>query len=319
MISNDLGEGVSLADNKLAQLCSCNASEMTDECICFQHENLAERLNSYFDNGYELVISDIPGFGVGALDHVYHGMSEEYPGCFELAPFTVITEPMVVDKLRSGQGGDLGCILDAQLQEAELIVLNKTDLISREQAEADRKWLLEHYPEAAVIAISALNNEGLEELALALKEGKASLRMPDLVYDEEEMDAAMDSISEYYIQYYAVVCCNDFDGTGYLVELADQIRDKILAAGKDIPHLKLLAWEAEGDFGKVDLLGTDREINVTRRFAERCTDIAVILNTSAACPPDKLDEIITGTVTEVSDKYQLELMIHKKEFFGLGE
>ena len=37
--------------------------------------------------------SDIPGFGVGALEHVYHGLSEEYPGEFEFAPFTVLIEP----------------------------------------------------------------------------------------------------------------------------------------------------------------------------------------------------------------------------------
>ena len=60
MISNDLGHGVNLADNRLANLCGCNASEMTEECICYQNENLADRLNAYYDDGCELVISDIP-------------------------------------------------------------------------------------------------------------------------------------------------------------------------------------------------------------------------------------------------------------------
>ena len=55
MISNDLG-GNGLADNKLAQLRQCNASELTGECICYQTENLVERLNSLFDGGCELVM-----------------------------------------------------------------------------------------------------------------------------------------------------------------------------------------------------------------------------------------------------------------------
>ena len=107
MISNDLGHGVNLADNRFAQLSGCNASEMTDECICYQNENLADRLNAYYDDGCELVISDIPGFGVGALEHVYHGLTEKFPGRFELAPLTVLVEPGTVDILRSGEGGDL--------------------------------------------------------------------------------------------------------------------------------------------------------------------------------------------------------------------
>ena len=43
MISNDLGHGVTLADHRLARLKGCNASEMTETCICYQNENLADR------------------------------------------------------------------------------------------------------------------------------------------------------------------------------------------------------------------------------------------------------------------------------------
>ena len=44
MISNDLGHGVSLADNRFAQLSGCKASEITDDCICYVNEQLADRL-----------------------------------------------------------------------------------------------------------------------------------------------------------------------------------------------------------------------------------------------------------------------------------
>ena len=40
MISNDLGEGVTLADDRLARLSGVNASQITDECICFCHDVL---------------------------------------------------------------------------------------------------------------------------------------------------------------------------------------------------------------------------------------------------------------------------------------
>ena len=106
MISNDLGHGVSLADDRFARLSGCNASQITDDCICYVNDKLADRLNGYYDEGCELVMSDIPGFGVGALEHVYHGLAEKFPGQFELAPFTVLVEPKTVELLRSGQGGD---------------------------------------------------------------------------------------------------------------------------------------------------------------------------------------------------------------------
>ena len=319
MISNDLGHGVNLADNRFAQLCGCNASEITDDCICYVNEQLADRLNACYDDGCELVVSDIPGFGVGALEHVYHGLSEKFPGKFELAPFTVLVEPQTVELLRSGRGGDLEYLYHTQLVEADLIVLNKIDLLDEQQRKSDLSWLSAHYPLARVIAISALKQEGLEELSHALTNGRASMRRPDIAYGGEAFQLAMSKISEFYLQYHAVVCCNSFDGNSYLLEMARQVRHEIQDSGYQIPHLKLLAWDPEGDFGKADLIGTGRDIELTHRFERPCTEIAVILNASALCPADLLEEILVGAVHAISDQNQLELTVFKKEGLALGE
>ena len=319
MISNDLGEGVTLADDRLARLSGANASQITDECICFCHDVLTARLNECYDNGCELVVSDIPGFGVGALEHVYHGLSAEYPGQFELAPFTVLIEPRNAALLRENRGGDMAHILRAQLKEADLIVLNKCDLLADAELEADRAWLASHYPQANVIAISAATGEGLEDLSRALMQGSASMRHPDIDYDDDDLQNAMDQLTEYYLEYAAQVCCNDFDGTEYLLDIAGAVQAELRIRNCEIPHMKLLAWEPEGDFGKVDLLGTDRPLEVTRRFARPCTDVAVILNANAACPAAVLDGVIRSAVEETSDRYQLELRYFKKECFNLGE
>ena len=319
MISNDLGEGVTLADDRLARLSGVNASQITDECICFCHDVLTERLNQYFDSGCELVVSDIPGFGVGALEHVYHGLSREYPDQFELGPFTVIIEPGNAERLRSGQGDDMAFIQRAQLKEEDLIVLNKCDLIGAEETAAIREWLAAHYPQAGVIAISAVTGEGLEELSQALMHGQASMRHPDIDYDDENLQNAMDQLTEYYLEYVAQVCCNDFDGTDYLSDIARTVQAELQAGGYEIPHMKLLAWEPEGDFGKVDLLGVGRPIEITRRFQKPCTDIAVVLNANAVCPAKVLDETILGAAKAASQMYQLEIRLFKKECFNLGE
>ena len=284
MISNDLGESMTLADHRLAALSGAAASEITDECICFCRDVLTARLDAYYGDGFELVVSDIPGFGVGALEHVYHGLTGDHPGRYELAPFTVLIEPRNAGLLRSGQAGETGYILRAQLMEADLIVLNKCDLLTPEEAEELRNWLAEEYPQAEVLRISALTGEGLDALAAAMRTGRASLRHPDIDYDADGLQNAMDRLTEYYLQYRAEVRCNDFDGTEYLADIARRVQTALKAGGREVPHMKFLAWEPEGDFGKVDLLGVGRPLVITRRFARPCTEIAVIINASADCP-----------------------------------
>lgn len=313
MISNDLG-GQGLADNRYAQMRGCNASELTGDCICYQTENLVFLLNQLFDNeGCQLVLSDIPGFGVGALEHVYHTLNEQYPGQFDLAPFTVLIEPKTVELLRENRGGDAAYILNSQLEEADLIVLNKCDLLDKSAREHAAGYLRTSYPQANVISISAKIGEGLECLARALSAGSASMRRPDIGYGGEAFTSAMSKICEFNMQFYATVCCNDFDGNAYLTALAEGIQTALQNTGTQIPHLKLLAWKPEGEYGRVDLLGWDCPIEVNQRFESPCTDLAVVLNSSLICPADDLERILTERIKSVSEAYQLTLMIYKTE------
>lgn len=308
MISNDLGEGVELADHRFAALSGCSASQITDECICFCHDRLLQELERRFQEGKTLVVSDIPGFGVGALEHVYHGLA----GKLDFAPFTVIVEPASLEALRAG--GDLMHIQDAQLREADLIALNKCDLLPPEEIERACAFLAARYPDAAVLPISARRGDGIDALFRALLEGSASMRHPEIDYDGDALQTEMASLSEYYLQYHALVCCFDFDGTDYLRALAEEI----VSNSVPIPHLKLLAWTPDGDFGKVDWMH-GQKLEITRPFERPCTELAVVINATAACEPKELDSMISVAEQTVSDRFQLEVTVHRRECFGMGE
>ena len=46
--------------------------------------------------------------------------------------------------------------------------------------------------------------------------------------------------------------------------------------------------------------------------------LAVMLNASAACPSGMLDAIMTAAMKQISQEFNLILMIFKKECFGMG-
>ena len=311
MISNDLGEGVELADHRFARLSGCAAEQITDACICFCHDRLLETVEARFAEGRSLVVSDIPGFGVGALEHVYHGLAER----LDFAPFTVLIEPATLAELRAG--GDLAHIQDAQLREADLIVLSKCDLLSHEEAAEACAYLTECYPEAEVLPVSARRGDGIDALCRALMEGSASMRHPEIDYDGEALQNEMASLSEAYYQYHAIVCCFDFDGTAYLRDLAEEIPFNPFKPVR-VPHLKLLAWTPDGDYGRVDWM-SGQPLEITRPFERPCTEIAVLINATAACEPKQLDAMISVAEQTVSDRFQLETTVHKRECFGMGE
>lgn len=103
-------------------------------------------------------MSDIPGFGVGALEHVYHMLNELYPNEFTLLPFTAVTDLRCVRQLQTGTGEypeEMLYIFRRQLDEAEVILLNKSDLMDDAERDEALSFLREGWKDAAVFAVSA--------------------------------------------------------------------------------------------------------------------------------------------------------------------
>ncbi|MBQ6470298.1 MAG: GTPase (G3E family) [Lachnospiraceae bacterium] len=323
MISNDLGRK-GLADYRYSRAAGVVSEEISGECICFVTEDLVERLRRLCrDDGCEMIMSDIPGFGVGALEHVYCRLREQYPDECELAPFTVITEGAALRKLMNKGNptlpDEMRYLLRSQLLEGDLIVLNKADLYTAEERAEYEMFLRNLCPSVPVMTVSALTGEGIPGLADYLCSHETAFPERDFGVTEEQFEAAFGKLSMYNCQYYAEVCCDDLDANAYLTELAEEIRDRLAEKGYDIPHLKLFAQSENGDYCKADLLGVKEEVILTRKMKHRCVDLPVVLNTTSAADPVYLAKTIDESIRDVSGRYNLSVVVFYKECFGLND
>ena len=327
VVSGFLGSGktsIMMAVTNAMNASGRSASELTGDCICYQTDNLVDRLHNLFDGeNAELVMSDIPGFGVGALEHVYHRLHDRGEYFCELAPFAVVTEARVLHQLRRKNSylpEELNYILSAQLIEADLIILNKCDLMTDEEINECIKILDEVAAGTPVICVSALTGAGIGDLIEYISGHNASMKAPDIGYGGEAFSSAMGKISEYYNQFYVKVCCNTFNANDYLTSLANMIKDSLKDEGFDVPHLKLFAQGDEGDFCKIDLLGIGQPVNITRAMSSPDReDLPVILNASAVCPAQNLERIIGSAIAETSGKFNLSVTVFFKQCFGMGK
>ncbi len=321
LIANDLGAR-DLVDTKFMQRQGCDATELAGECICYQTENLVDRLRRLFD--YEksgLVISDIPGCGVGALEHVYHKLDREYPGEFSLAPFTVVADPARLRAIMPERADvrlprEMDYLFRAQLLEADTIVLNKIDTVGERERAAYLAFLRALCPDAKVFAASAKTGEGIEPLAAYLLAQAASMRSPEVGYGGAEFCAAEEKLCWYNRQYYVRVCCDTFDPDAYLAALAAFIRDRLRAEARNVPHLKLYA-ETESGAAKLSMVGIDAPAEVDSRIGQPCVDLPVIINARAACESALFTRIVDEAMQETGRQFQLECMVFFTECFGM--
>ena len=127
IIANDLG--ANLVDTNLTQTSGCTVAEIASGCICYQMDNTVDQIRRLRDkDGAVFVMSDIPGCGVGALDHVYHRLATDNADEFTLSPFTVVVDPerlrmIMPERADINLPEELVYLLKLQLEEADLVVL----------------------------------------------------------------------------------------------------------------------------------------------------------------------------------------------------
>ena len=321
ILVNDLG-AKNLVDESYTESEGFLTDEIAGGCICYQTENLVDRLRRFRDvHRADMILSDIPGCGIGGLDHVYRKLQEEYPGEVSLSPFVAVADPERLRRLLPECADlnlppEMGYLFDAQLREAEVIVLNKTDTISPERVSELTAFLKKRYPEAEVFAVSALEGTGVDRLAGYLAAADSRVPVRDIGYGGPEFLAAEEKMSWYNRQCY-LKSEEPFDGNRFAESLFDAIRGALRAVGRNVPHLKAMGETAENDMVKLSLLGVDYPVRFDRKLAGPCRSLRLILNARAACESEMLDNLMDIALRETVKAYGLTLRVFFTECFGM--
>lgn len=326
IIANDLG-AKNLVDADFTRTADVDITEITGDCICYATEDLVTSIKRLADAGANIVMSDIPGAGVGALDHVYITLKDEYPREFDLLPLTCLVDPIRLRMiLPEGSREDIHLpeemrfLLNAQLLEADLIVLNKIDLIGEEELQADLDFIRRAYPDIPVLAISARTGEGIPELVDYVLSHKATAEPRELGLDSEEFDAAEAQMCWYNRRFFAKERDEkNIDFNVVVEDFMEAIRDGLIEAKRNVPHLKLFAAGEGDDFVKCSIVGIDYDLEFERKLQKDYTAIAIIVNARATCESETFGEIVEDAMDVIKEKHNLKCNVIFTECFGFAD
>ena len=325
IIANDLGSR-DLVDADYTSTTGCSVTEIAGGCICYQTENLVGQIRRLRDvENADIVMSDIPGCGVGALDHVYHKLNSDYSEEFELAPFTVIVDPerlrmIMPEKADINLPKEMMYLLNAQLQEADIIVLNKIDILSDDEIEKYLSFLKMICPDTPVFAISARKKINIKEVVEYFMSHESKLKVVDLGYGRSEFLAAESKLSWYNRRLFLKTRDGmKFDCNAFIDDFIEAIRGKLIKNKRNIPHLKIFAVGGKNDFGKASLIGTDYKIEYDKKIQKKYDELRIIINIRAACESQLLAELIDEALNEIAGVYKVDYQIFFTECFGMTD
>lgn len=186
LITNDQATG--LVDTQLLTAHGFSVLEIAGSCFCCDFNGFMKAA-SYLRNieKCDIILGEPVGSCTDLSSTLLQPIKAYYADDFVLSPLSVLVDPIrllsVFDEQNEcAEGGDY--IYQKQLEEADLIVINKTDLLNNEQQQTLKKLLASKFPDHPVSWVSASQAEGITAWMDELENGAiAGSRIARVDYD----------------------------------------------------------------------------------------------------------------------------------------
>jgi Ni2+-binding GTPase involved in maturation of urease and hydrogenase len=318
LIANDQSYG--LVDTALLRSQAYPVEEITGGCFCCRFDSLtqaAERLAR--EAAPDAFLAEPVGSCTDLRATVQYPLRRLYRDAYRVGPLSVLVDPLRALRvlgLEPGRGFSpkVQYIYGKQLEDADLIVVNKCDLLETGRLDRLDDALRERCPGAGVLRMSAREGTGLDGWFAALAAGAGSPAPPEVDYDVyAEGEARLGWLNGAA----GLTAREPFDGNLLLLELARRIRSRLSAESVEIAHLKmtLAPDEAAARPGVVNLLGTDREPELPRALESRLSRGELLLNLRAEGPPEVLREAVETALAASADAARARAMVRHIECF----
>ena len=195
IITND--QGNELVDTQMAKTTSvASVSEVTGGCFCCRFEDLASTIMQIMETtNPTVVLAEAVGSCTDLQSTVVRPMKAIYKDKLSVAPLVILLDPFRYSGISSSWSdgsveSDLAYLYRHQLDEADIIVINKIDILSDGGHELI-KHVQEKFPHAHVMPLSAKTGKGISQLTdIWLTDGAANSKHRAFEIDYERYGAA---------------------------------------------------------------------------------------------------------------------------------
>ena len=239
LITNDQSYG--LVDTALVRSHGFAVEEITGGCFCCRFDSLIQASKQLtLRAAPDVFLAEPVGSCTDLRATVQYPLRRLYGEEYHMGPLTVLVDPFRALRILGLEAGNsfsskVLYIYGKQLEESDIIAINKCDLLPDERMGRLEASLRDRYPGKRVLRVSAREGTGLEGWFAALVEEPRSIRAPEIDYDTYAEGEAMLGWLNCTIRVHGG---EPFDGNQFLLELARRICGRLAGEAIEIAHLK---------------------------------------------------------------------------------
>jgi G3E family GTPase len=318
LITNDQSTG--LADTRIAAHAGFPVREITGGCFCCRFNSLMEAADALTrDAAPDVFLAEPVGSCTDLKATVSYPLRRLYGDQFAVAPFSVLVDPARAARVLNLEAGrrfspKVLYVYEKQLEEADLIVVNKIDAASAAQVARLSDALHERFPRARLLAVSARQGTGLEEWFNAVLDGadhlEANVPIDYDIYAEGEALLG-------WLNCTVNVSGRRFDGNRWLETMVSEIQRRLRGDAIEIAHLKatLTSPDAADELAVVQASGSDQPVERRYGLDAAIDSGELVVNLRAEADPEILHTVARESIAGTARAASLETaFIHEEHF-----
>jgi G3E family GTPase len=259
LVTNDQGDG--LVDTALGHAAGVSVREVSGGCFCCRAGDLVTALERLAEQEQpDIFLAEPVGSCTDLVATVLLPLQQVYKLPLRIAPMTVVVDAarfrddFLAFRKRKGFSKGVRYIWAKQLEEAEVIVLNKADALTADELEKVKARVQADWPGRSIRAVSARTGEHIEELFDFLLGTEARAPRSTMEVDYDLYGRGEAELGWYNARLSLVQPAGgvnpllEVDGNEFLEALANKVQRDLEAQAIEIGHFKmaLTRTDAEG-------------------------------------------------------------------------
>ena len=319
LVTNDQAQD--LVDTTSLRAQGFPVEEVAGACFCCRFNDLIGKVQSLDAvERPDMILAEPVGSCTDLVATVVQPLKDLYGNRFQVAPYAVLFKPshglrILRNEPNAGFSPKAAYIFRKQLEEADAILINRTDELQPANVSELTDLLEQQFPATPVLPVSAKTGHGFDAVTELLdQDGNFGRKILDIDYDTyAEGEAELG----WFNGTVTVRSTGTFDLNRLLLDVVTHLRDAFRREGAEVAHLKAIGLGGVA-FGVANLVSSGTEPELSLPSAGAVAEAEVIVNARVAADPAILEKQVRQTVTDVCRAHACQVEFRAIQSFRPG-
>lgn len=314
VVTNDQGD--QLVDSGYLKSFGFPVTEVTNGCFCCNYEQLAEKITCLSEKEQpEIIFAESVGSCTDLVATIAKPLKNIFPQT--AVSISVFADAYLLLSLINGRSSfireELRYIYKKQLEEADILIINKVDLLNEDEVEHLRQFIKSEYAHKTVLFQNSFDPGCIRQWLVMLNNFKLYKQRSSL-----QLDYDIYAIGEAMLAWFdgeLIIESVSDDAFEIGMQLIELIHRRVKDQDRLIGHLKFLIDDGANK-KKISFTGSPPA--AISQDHVKTSRVAILINARIQAEPEMLESIVTTSIKELMNSSGSKIIIKSQSCFQPG-